>query len=142
MGNRFAGLPQYHSLIRVHGIFGAMVFLFIVPTAILTVRFHRRRPERALRIHIWLQIITVALTTVVFVLGWFAVGPNRSLSNPHHSIGLTIFVLVLFQAISGSLVRRKLKRHHRLRRIPLKMMVKIGLRPQIPAHLFATSSSS
>lgn len=123
MSNRFAGLPQYHNLIRGHGTVAAITFLVVVPSAILTARFHHRRPVWALRIHIWLQIITVALTTVVFVLGWFAVGPNRSLTNPHHAIGLAIYVLVLFQAIAGAWVRSREKGKVR-RRIPLKLMVR------------------
>lgn len=125
MGNRFADLPQYHSLIRGHGVIAGITFVVIVPSAILIARFYRRRPVWALRFHIWLQIITVALTTVVFVLGWFAVGQNRSLTNPHHAIGLTLYVLVLVQALAGWFVhgREKGKPRHR---IPLKLMVSGG----------------
>ncbi|KAI9788302.1 MAG: hypothetical protein M1816_006988 [Peltula sp. TS41687] len=122
MGNRFAGLPQYHNLIRGHGTVAAITFLVIVPSAILIARFYQRRPAWALRLHIWLQIITVALTTVVFILGWFAVGPNRSLTNPHHGIGLAIYVLILFQAIAGAWVHRREKGKMRTR-IPLKLMM-------------------
>lgn len=122
MGNRFAGLAQYHAIVRAHGILGALVFLVIVPAAILTARFYRRRPGWALRLHIWLQILTVLLTTVVFVLGWFAVGPRRSLSNPHHSIGLAIYVLVLVQAIGGWFVHSREKGKSR-RRLPMKLML-------------------
>lgn len=126
MGNRFAGLDQYHSLIRGHGIVAAITFLLVVPAAILTARFYRRRPLWALRFHIMLQIITVFLTTVVFVLGWFAVGPNRSLTNPHHAIGLAIYVLVLFQALAGWFVHAREKGKMRSR-IPLKLMVSLVL---------------
>ena len=122
MGNRFAGLAQYHTLVRAHGILGALVFVIVVPAAILTARFYRRRPGWALRLHIWLQILTVLLTTVVFVLGWFAVGPRRSLSNPHHSIGLAIYVLVLVQAIGGWFIHSREKGKSR-RRLPMKLMV-------------------
>ncbi|KAI9707431.1 MAG: hypothetical protein M1836_000392 [Candelina mexicana] len=121
MGNRFRELPQYHSLIRGHGIIAAITFLLIVPSAILIARFYGRRPRWALRMHIWLQILTVTLTTVVFVLGWFAVGPNRSLSNPHHGIGLAIYVLVLVQAIGGWWVHGR-EAGKRRWRIPLKLM--------------------
>ncbi len=122
MGNRFATLPQYHNLIRAHGIIAAIVFLGIVPAAILTARFYHGRPGWNVRVHIWLQILTVLLTTVIFVLGWFAVGPNRSLSNPHHSIGLAIYVLVLFQALGGWFVHKREKGKRRYR-LPLKLMV-------------------
>ena len=76
----------------------------------------------ALRYHIWLQIITVLLTTVIFVLGWIAVGPKRSLTNPHHGIGLAIYVLVLFHFIGGWWVHRREKNTKRLYE-PLKVMV-------------------
>ncbi len=123
MGNRFRELPGYQSLVRGHGIIAAITFLLIVPSAILIARFYGSKPRWALRMHIWLQILTVALTTVVFVLGWFAVGPNRSLSNPHHGIGLAIYVLVLVQAIGGWWVHRREAGKQRWR-IPLKLMVR------------------
>lgn len=122
MGNRFRELPQYHDLIRAHGIIAAITFLGIVPSAILIVRFYGRNPRMALRFHIWLQILTVLLTTVIFVLGWFAVGPSRSLTNPHHAIGLTIYVLVLFQAIGGWWVHKREKGKRRMYE-PVKVMV-------------------
>lgn len=122
MGNRFAQLPQYHNLIRAHGVIAAITFLAIVPAAIMIVRFYGRNPRMALRYHIWLQILTVLLTTVIFVLGWFAVGPSRSLTNPHHGIGLAIYVLVLFQAIGGWWVHSSEKMKRRMYE-PLKVMV-------------------
>ncbi|KAI9870095.1 MAG: hypothetical protein M1830_004697 [Pleopsidium flavum] len=121
MGNRFRDLTQYHLLIRGHGIVAALTFLLIVPSAIMIARFYGRSPRWALRLHIWLQILTVALTTVVFVLGWFAVGPERSLTNPHHGIGLAIYVLVLTQAIGGWWVHGREKGRRRMF-IPLKLM--------------------
>ena len=124
MGNRFRDLPQYHSIIRAHGVIAAITFLLIVPAAIMTVRFHGRNPRMALRYHIWLQILTVLLATVVFVLGWFAVGPSRKLTNPHHGIGLSIYVLIWVQAIGGWWVHRREKMKRRLYE-PLKVMVKL-----------------
>ena len=140
MGNRFAQQPQYHNLIRAHGIIAAITFLAIVPAAILILRFYGRSPRWALRFHIWLQILTVLLTTVVFVLGWFAVGPSRSLTNPHHGIGLAIYVLVLFQFIGGWWVHRKEKGRRRLYE-PLKVMVHTPT-PSTPQSLAYQSSST
>ena len=122
MGNRFSELTEYHVLIRGHGIVAAITFLLIVPSAIFFARFYARNPVWALRLHIWLQILTVLLTTVIFVLGYFAVGPERSLTNPHHGIGLAIYVLVLFQFIFGWWIHHKEKGRGRLF-IPLKLMV-------------------
>lgn len=121
MGNRFAQQPQYHNLIRAHGTIAAITFLAVVPAAILIVRFYGRNPRWALRFHIWLQILTVLLTTVIFVLGWLAVGPSRRLTNPHHGIGLAIYVLILFQLIGGWWVHRKEKMKRRVHE-PLKVM--------------------
>ena len=122
MGNRFFTMTGYHSLIKAHGIVAAITFLGIVPAAIFLMRFYGRQPRMALRLHIWLQILTLLLTTVVFSLGWFAVGPNRSLTNPHHGIGLAIFILVWVQFIGGWLTHRseKNKRHYH---IPFKAML-------------------
>lgn len=119
-------MPGYHSLIRAHGVIAAIVFLFIVPAAIFTLRFHTGNTRRAIRIHICLQILTVLLTTVLFILPWFAVGPKRSLTNPHHGIGLAIFVLVLTQAIGGWWVNRRDKRRRTLH-TPLTAMVSSAL---------------
>jgi hypothetical protein len=104
MGNRFRDLPQYHSLIRGHAIVGAIVFIGIVPAAILIAKFGQRNPTLSLKLHVYLQILTVLLTTVVLILGWFAVGPERALTNPHHGIGVAIYVLVLVQFLWGWLM--------------------------------------
>ncbi|KAJ0109304.1 hypothetical protein J7T55_009636 [Diaporthe amygdali] len=105
MGNRFSTLAQYHTLIKAHGIIGAIVFLFIVPIAILYARFYTKRPGYAIRYHAYLQILAVLLTTVVFILGYFSVGPERSLTNPHHGIGVAIYTLILLQIIGGRLIK-------------------------------------
>ena len=113
MGNRFSTLAQYHSLVTGHGVLAAITFLFLVPIAIMFVRFHPDR-RRGRRIHAYLQVLTVGLSTVVFILGFFAVGPSRSLTNPHHGIGVAIYVLVLTQAIGGTMVRKVFKKSLRL----------------------------
>ena len=122
MGNRFRALDEYHTIITAHGTIAAITFLGIVPTAIFVASFYHRNPRLALRIHISLQVLTVILTTVIFVLGYFAVGPSRSLTNPHHGIGLAIFLLILFQALTAWLIKKIEKgkiRYH----IPIKLMV-------------------
>ena len=123
MGNRFRDLPEYHTLVKGHGVLAAITFLLIVPLAIFTARFGWANPRLALRVHIWLQILTVFLSTVVLTLGWFAVGPNRSLTNPHHGIGVAIYVLIMFQAIYGWLVR-KIEKGRVIWRVSMKLMVR------------------
>lgn len=105
MANRFSTLTQYHTLIKAHGIIGAIVFLFIIPAAIFYARFYTRRPGYAIRFHAYLQILAVLLTTVVFTLGYFAVGPERSLTNPHHGIGVAIYTLILLQIFGGWIIK-------------------------------------
>ncbi|KAG9879042.1 hypothetical protein KCV05_g21263, partial [Aureobasidium melanogenum] len=100
----------------------ALIFLLIVPSAIFIARFYYRNPRLALRLHIYLQILTVALITVVLILGWFAVGPERSLSNPHHGIGVALYTLVLVQFFGGALIHRIEKGKSRWK-IPLKLML-------------------
>lgn len=124
MGNRFFTMNGYHSLIEAHGIIAAITFLGIVPAAIILARFmgrSRSRP-RAIRMHIWLQITTLLLTTVVFILGNFAVGPERALTNPHHGIGVALYVLIIVQVLGGYLVYRRENGRSRLR-LPLKVML-------------------
>lgn len=123
MGNRFRALEEYHSLITAHGVFAAVTFLGVVPTAIIVAKFYHPDPRLALRIHISLQILTVILATVILLLGYFAVGPSRSLSNPHHGIGVAIHVLVLVQAIGGAIIHRIEKGKMRYY-IPIKLMVR------------------
>lgn len=129
MGNRFRNMEGYHPLIRAHGVLAAITFLGIVPAAILITRFSSRNPYWALRLHIWMQIMTLFLTTVIFILGWFAVGPKRSLTNPHHGIGLAIYVLIIVQTFWGWLVHKTLKGKRRPH-IPLNLMV----RSEKPLH--------
>ncbi|OCL15433.1 hypothetical protein AOQ84DRAFT_329403 [Glonium stellatum] len=122
MGNRFRDMAGYHSIIKGHGIVAAITFLFIVPTAIFFARFYHRSGRLALRLHIWLQILTVALSTVIFVLGWMAVGPKRALTNPHHGIGLAIYIAILIQACGGWFVHLMEKGRERYR-APLKLIL-------------------
>ena len=123
MGNRFRDMPGYHRMICAHGVIGTIVFLGLVPLSVFLIRYYSRwNPFWAFKLHVWCQVLTLFLSTVVFVIGWFAVGPKRSLSNPHHGIGLAIYVLVIFQILWGWLVHkveRSRKRYH----VPLKLVV-------------------
>ncbi|KAK1756195.1 hypothetical protein QBC47DRAFT_321298 [Echria macrotheca] len=114
MANRFATLTQYHSLILGHGVLAAITFLFIIPIAVLLVRFYGRHPGTAIRYHAYLQILAVGFTTIIFILGFIAVGPPRNLTNPHHGIGVAIYVLILLQAVGGRIVRNITGRSFRL----------------------------
>ena len=122
MGNRFRQLNGYQSIVTGHGVLAAITFLAIVPAAILIASFYHRNGLLALRIHIGLQVFTVLLTTVIFVLGYFAVGPERSLTNPHHGIGLAIYLLILLQAFGGWVIRR-LERNKVRYYVPINLMV-------------------
>lgn len=122
MGNRFFTMSGYHSLVEAHGIVAAVTFLGIVPLAIFLARFYGRQPRLALRMHIWLQILTLLLSTVVIILGFMAVGPSRGLTNPHHGIGVAIYVLVWLLSIGGCLLHRKEKKRTRLH-IPMRVML-------------------
>ncbi|KAE8350214.1 hypothetical protein BDV28DRAFT_139566 [Aspergillus coremiiformis] len=124
MGNRFKDMPEYHTLIVVHGVIGTIVFLGLVPFSILIIRYYSRwNPFVAFKLHAWCQVLTLLLSTVVFVLGYFAVGPERSLTNPHHGIGLAIYVIVIFQVLWGWILH-KVERSKRQRyRVPLKLVI-------------------
>lgn len=106
MGNRFRDLPQYHTLILGHGVLAAIVFIFMVPGAIFIARFWHSNSRIAFKLHVYIQILVVFLTTVILILGWFAVGPERSLTNPHHGIGVAIYVCILVQFLYGWLMYR------------------------------------
>lgn len=123
MGNRFKDFPGYYTLILGHAILAVMVFLFAVPAAILIARYHSRNPRMALRIHIYLQILTVLLSTVLFVLGFMAVGERRSLTNPHHGIGVAIYVLVLVQFLGGAWIHRRERKRGAPRKLPVKLVL-------------------
>jgi hypothetical protein len=122
MGNRFRDMPGYTDLIVAHAVVAAITFLVVVPAAILTAKFYMRSGVMALRIHIWLQIITVGMVTIAFVMGWMAVGSARSLTNPHHGIGLALYVLIWFQVLFGWFIHSTEKGKHR-DRVPLRLMV-------------------
>jgi hypothetical protein len=123
MGNRFRGLTQYHTLIIGHGVLAAIVFIGLVPAAIFIAKYGPRR-HLSFKLHVYIQILVVMLTTVVLVLGWFAVGPERALSNPHHGIGVAIYVLVLVQFLWGWLMfKRERKRKVMPTKIPKKVWI-------------------
>jgi len=114
MANRFATLTQYHSLILGHGVLAAITFLFILPISALLIRFYGGHPGTAIRYHAYLQILAVGFSTIIFILGFIAVGPPRNLTNPHHGIGVAIYVLILIQAVGGRIVRNITGRSFRL----------------------------
>ncbi|EAW08399.1 uncharacterized protein ACLA_031320 [Aspergillus clavatus NRRL 1] len=123
MGNRFRDMPHYRTMIIAHGVIATIVFLGLVPISVLLIRYYSRwNPFWAFKLHVWCQVLTLLLSTVVFVLGWFAVGPERSLTNPHHGIGLAIYVIVVFQVLWGYFVHRIESRRKRYR-IPLKLVI-------------------
>lgn len=135
MGNRFKDMAGYHSIIIAHGVIATIVFLGIVPTSIFLIRYYSRwNPYWAFKLHAWCQVLTLLLTTVVFVLGWFAVGPERSLTNPHHGIGLAIYVLVIFQVLWGWFLHKKESKRQRVH-VPLKLVVSDAPRRGIWAFL-------
>ncbi|KAG6014170.1 hypothetical protein E4U43_006856 [Claviceps pusilla] len=105
MGNRFATLPQYHRIVLAHGIMAALIFLLFVPVSVMLARFYSREPGYAIVYHAQLHIFSGLMLLAVFILGFFAVGPERNLTNPHHGIGVAIFVLFILQLVGGSLVR-------------------------------------
>lgn len=121
MGNRFFALTGYQGLIRAHGVMAALTFLLLVPAAILIMRFYGKNPRRAVRFHIWLQTTTLLLVTAVVITGFFAVGPRRALTNPHHGIGVAIYVLIWLQILGGIFVHRSERGKRRLH-VPLKAM--------------------
>ena len=111
-------------MIIAHGTIAAIVFLGLVPMGSLIIRYYSRwNPYWAFKLHAWCQVLTLLLSTVVFVLGWFAVGPKRSLTNPHHGIGLAIYVMVIFQVLWGWFVH-KVERNNIRHRVPLKLVVR------------------
>ena len=117
-------MPQYYSLILAHGILAAITFLLLIPVGIMISRFYTRVPRRAQRYHSWLSTLAMLLATVVIILGFIAVGPERSLSNPHHGIGVAIYVLMIVQVLGGLWVRRK-ERKRRPAYEPLSYMVRL-----------------
>ncbi|CAG7562908.1 unnamed protein product [Fusarium equiseti] len=106
MGNRFSTLTQYQGLVLAHGLLAVIVFLFLIPFSVMTARFYSRRPGWAIKYHAQLNVFSVLLLVPVFILGYFAVGPQRSLTNPHHGIGVAIFTLFMLQVFGGWVVRR------------------------------------
>jgi hypothetical protein len=127
MGNRFRNMANYKTYVTAHAVLAGITFLFVIPAAILMARFYHRNPRTALRFHIWLQISAVLLSTAAFVLAFQAVGLERSLTNPHHGIGVALYSLVLIQAIGGSVIHKWEQNKERFK-IPLKLMVRATIR--------------
>ncbi|RII23238.1 hypothetical protein CUC08_Gglean012060 [Alternaria sp. MG1] len=122
MGNRFRSMAGYKALITAHGVLAAIAFLFVIPAAIFMASFYHRNPRTALRVHIWLQVLAVLLSTAAIICSFQAVGLERSLTNPHHGIGVALYTLVMVQALGGSVIHRLEKGKERFK-IPLKLMI-------------------
>jgi len=122
MGNRFRSMASYKALIIAHGVLAVIAFLFVIPAAIFMARFYHRNPRTALRVHIWLQVAAVLLSTAAIVCSFQAVGLERSLTNPHHGIGVALYTLVMVQFLGGALIHKLEKGKERFK-IPLKLMV-------------------
>ncbi|KAH0524487.1 hypothetical protein TsFJ059_006991 [Trichoderma semiorbis] len=105
MGNRFSTLHQYHTIILAHGILATMVFLFLVPFSVMLIRFYTREPIHTIRRHARLQVFSLLLLTAAFILPFFAVGPKRALSNPHHGIGVALYVMFVVQLVGGRIIQ-------------------------------------
>ncbi|KAK6539439.1 hypothetical protein TWF694_009663 [Orbilia ellipsospora] len=108
------------KIIIAHSIFAAFAWLFFAPLAIVVARFFKTaksgRGRIWFRIHFLLQIGTVILMIITFVLGYFAVGPGskHQFKNPHLQIGAAVFAATLAQALSGILnhfILRPIRRH-------------------------------
>ncbi|KAK5081181.1 hypothetical protein LTR05_007975 [Lithohypha guttulata] len=125
MGNRFLTMEGYHGLVKAHGILAAITFLLVIPAAIFFMRFniYRANPRRGAQLHVWLQILALFLATAVLILGCFQVGRQRSLTNPHHGIGVAIYVLLWVQFIFGVVLRRIDRGRPRKIYVPLKAML-------------------
>ncbi|KAF2716447.1 hypothetical protein K431DRAFT_289405 [Polychaeton citri CBS 116435] len=117
MGNRFKDMPEYHQLILGHGICAFLVFGALVPAAIFWAKYGHSNRQFALKMHVNLQILTLILLTVVFILGFIAVGPPRALTNPHHGIGVAIYVCVFIQFLYGAWAH---KREKKRKELPMK----------------------
>jgi hypothetical protein len=115
-------MEQYHYLVRAHAIIAVIAFLFLLPASIMFARFYAKVPGRGVRMHMYLNILILGLSTVAFILGFMAVGPSRNLTNPHHGIGVAIYVLIIVQVLGGNWMRKKLNKK-RPRRPPIKMML-------------------
>ncbi|KKA29722.1 hypothetical protein TD95_003816 [Thielaviopsis punctulata] len=136
MGNRFSTWPQYHRLIVAHAVLAAIVFLVLVPFAVFAPRF-MRSASRALKWHTQMLILGGLLFTASFMLGFFAVGPKRNLTNPHHGIGVAVYVIYVCYVVADQIVNR-IKKDHSLRRYihmwTGRVLVLLGL-IQIPLGL-------
>lgn len=122
MGNRFRNNGRYHKLITAHGILAATIFLGLVPVSTMILRFYTFRPWMALRIHIWSQLLSLVLCTACIATGCIATGSKRSLTNPHHGIGLAVYILMYVNLVWGFAVHLR-TRGKRFMHIPMSILV-------------------
>ena len=124
MGNRFRTMKEYHSIITAHAVVAIIAFLFLLPLSIFVNQFFKGSRRVARRVQAWIHLFVFFLATVVFALGWFAVGSRRSLTNPHHGIGLAIYVLVIVHSLGGIGIRRNERKHGTIFSLP-KMVCRV-----------------
>ncbi|KAL7274245.1 hypothetical protein RUND412_002858 [Rhizina undulata] len=125
MGARHAGDRRYHVLIVVHAVFAALACLLFIPIAIFCARFFMAGPkhQRAVYGHVGLHIASIIALTIAFITGWFAVGAADWGKNPHHLIGLTLYIAIILQALLGAFVRYRNMQEIFRKRIALHTMI-------------------
>jgi len=105
-GERSHQDAYYRRLIVAHAVFAILAILVTVPLAVVSTRYtkHLQPKGRWMKNHAILNTLTVIFITIVFTLGYFAVGTSGNIfDNVHHRIGLTIFIAILLQFFFGLL---------------------------------------
>jgi len=105
-GERFRQDAYYKRLIVAHAVFAVLTFLVVIPLAVISARYTKHLQSKGWwwKNHAILNGIAVVFVTIVFTLGYYAVGTQgNTFDNVHHRIGLTIFIAILLQFLLGLL---------------------------------------
>lgn len=101
---------KFSRLYTVHGVFMAVSWFILLPTAVITMRFFKKYNPLAFQIHRAINIVAALLVIAAFIMG---VSRGTHTRKAHLAIGCLVFIFTLLQ-VAGGILRPK--EGHRARR--------------------------
>lgn len=99
------------SLWQIHGALASLAWAVATPLAVVTTQvkelFHGNKTWNWFRVHLYLNVASILMTLASFAIAVFVFvrtnRPHFSRDQPHHTVGLAVFVLASAQVMGGFL---------------------------------------
>ncbi|KAF2865283.1 hypothetical protein BDV95DRAFT_260925 [Massariosphaeria phaeospora] len=108
---RPSGASSHQKMVVAHGILAALAFVILFPAGAIAIRLGSFRG--AIWFHAAFQGFAFVVYIIAFGLGAYLANELSLLDSSHPSIGIAVFVLLIFQPILGFLHHSFFKKYHR-----------------------------